>query len=192
MTASRQSTRPGAVATYCWPESQRMWACAPGCTCGSAWTGTLRIPRVPCSCRSVVTSVSESLVSFGFTSNERRDDEHKKTSVAVFAGLRICAGIAGADQAHRNARRRHDLKLLSLRGETTPRAPVWRSKSRCQFDRWEGRCYAQRRRPDRSRSAPQSGLRQWCDRCGDGGNRARKNSEGCCRQSLVTGFAKSV
>jgi len=37
----------------------------------------------------------------------------------------------GADQAHRNARRRHDLKLLSLRGETTPRTPVWRSKSGC-------------------------------------------------------------
>jgi hypothetical protein len=32
---------------------------------------------------------------------------------------------------------RHDLKLLSLRGEATPRAPVWRSKRGSQFDRWK-------------------------------------------------------
>ena len=36
----------------------------------------------------------------------------------------------GTNQTHRDARRGHDLKLLSIRGETTPRAPVWRSNGR--------------------------------------------------------------
>src|SRR5437667_9987199 len=138
MTASRQSARAGAAARYCSPESRPTWACVPECTSGSAWTGTLPIRRAPRSCLSAATSVSELLVSFGFTSNERRNDEHKKTRVAIFARLRVCAGFAGADQAHRNARRRHDVKLLSLRGEATPRTPVWRSISGCELDRWKG------------------------------------------------------
>src|ERR1700687_3780263 len=152
MAAARQSPSAGAAATFCSPESRRTLACVPECTSGSAWTGTLRVRRAPSLCLSAAASVSELLVSFDFTLNERRNDEHKKTRVAVLAGPRICADIAGTNQAHRNARRRHDLKLLSLRGETTPRTPVWRSKSGCQLDRWKGRCHPQGRRPDRSRS----------------------------------------
>src|SRR5712691_8202325 len=145
MTASRRSQRAAAAATFCSQESRPMGGCVRECTCGSAWIGMLRIRPAPCSCLSAVTSVSELLVSFGFTSNERMNNEHKKTRVAIFARLRVCADIAGTDQAHRNARRRHDLKLLSLRGETTPWTPVWRSKRGCQLDRWKGRCYAQGR-----------------------------------------------
>ena len=103
----------------------------PGMHVWLGMAGMLRIRPAPCSSLSAVTSVSELLVSFGCTSNERRNDEHKKTRVAIFARLRVCAGFARTDQAHRNARRRHDVKLLSLRGEATPRTPVWRSKSGC-------------------------------------------------------------
>ncbi len=39
------------------------------------------------------------------------------------------ASGGSAGQAHRDARGRNDLKLLSIRCETTPRTPVWRSKS---------------------------------------------------------------
>ena len=47
--------------------------------------------------------------------------------------LLASASITGGNQTHRNARRRHDMKLLSIRGETAPRAPGWRSKRRSQF-----------------------------------------------------------
>src|SRR5712691_9106460 len=117
MTASRRSLRAAAAATFCSPESRPTWVCVRECTSGSAWIGMLRLRPAPCSCLSAVTSVSELLVSFGCTSDEWRNDEHKKTRVAIFARLRVCAGFARTDQAHRNARRRHDVKLLSLRGE---------------------------------------------------------------------------
>ena|SRR5437868_4914018 len=65
MTAWPVSLREGAAATYCSQESQAMSACAPECTCGSAWTGILRIRAAQHSCPSDATSVLESRNSFG-------------------------------------------------------------------------------------------------------------------------------
>src|SRR5271167_744806 len=97
---------------------------------GSEWIGTLHTPQVHCSCLSAVTSVSESRNSFGCTFEERRNDEQEKLRTTHFARIDGWADGSGANQAHRDARRRHDMKLLSIRGETTPRTPVWRSKRR--------------------------------------------------------------
>src|SRR5579864_4233007 len=84
------------------------------------------------------------------------NDEFQANRAIAAAWLHACARITGADQAHRNARRRHDLKLLSLRGETTPRTPVWRSKRGSQLDRWKGSGDPEGRRANRSLSAPKS------------------------------------
>ena len=55
--------------------------------------------------------------------------EMRKLALLILLGSTLAPARSSANQACRNARRRHDLKLLSLRGETTPRTPVWRSKS---------------------------------------------------------------
>ena len=72
---------------------------------------------------------------FGLHFEERRNDENHRTRAGRVAWSWASTRVAGADQAHRNARRRHDLKLLSIRGEATPRAPVWRSKRGSQLAR---------------------------------------------------------
>ncbi len=124
--------------------SPRTSACVRECTCGPGWTGTLRIPR------GAVFMPVRRHISFGITQQFRTSSfvevrvkekpmNTKKLALLVAARRDVCARRASADQAHRNARRRHDLKLLSLRGEATPRTPVWRSKSRSQFDRWKSR-----------------------------------------------------
>src|SRR5436309_1246560 len=97
----------------------------------SGWqrTGTLRIPAEHSMRRSAVTSVSALPNNFEFIFKEEHL-EHWKTQFDFSARLRACgAACPGTDHARRYARRGHDLKLLSLRGETTPRTPVWRSKS---------------------------------------------------------------
>src|ERR1019366_7347542 len=125
MSASQESRRAGAVATCCWLGSRPTWACVPECTFGSEWIGTLRIPRVHRSCQSGVTSVSESRNSFECIFEERRNDEQEKLRATCSARIDGWPDGTGANQAYRNAGRRHDLKFLSIRGETTPRAPVW-------------------------------------------------------------------
>src|SRR5262249_52695489 len=120
---------------YCWPESQLTWACDLECISGLEWIGTLHIPKDSRSCPSVVMSVSELHNSFEcIFSNEGGNVEHKATHAIAVSRLHVSAYIAGANQTHRDARRRHDLKLLSLRGEATSRTPVWRSKRRSQLD----------------------------------------------------------
>ena len=109
---------------------------------------TWTIPRDQPSCLSAVTSASESHSSFECVfSSERRNDERASRTTAT-SRKRACACIASANQTHRDARPRHDLKLLSIRCEATPRTPVWRSKRGSQFDRWKGRDYAKRGRTD--------------------------------------------
>jgi len=84
---------------------------------------------------------------------KRRHDGNAKACAIDSVGFHTCARIARADQARRNARGRHDLKFLSLRGETTPRTPVWRSKRGSQLDRWKGSGDSEGRRANRSFSA---------------------------------------
>src|ERR1700683_1141461 len=137
MTASRELLRAAVVAMCCSPESRHTPGCARECTFGWGWIGTWRTPRVRCSYPCAVTLVSESHSSFGCISGERRNDEYEKTRAIGNARFDVCADGSSANQAYRNARRRNDLKLLSIRGETAPRTPVWRSKRRSQFDRWK-------------------------------------------------------
>jgi len=58
----------------------------------------------------------------------------RKTRIAIFARFRVCAGFrGGANQAHRNARRRHDLKPFEPTGveSNTSDASSGVSKSGC-------------------------------------------------------------
>jgi len=90
----------GALATYCWPESQRMWACAPGALwLGMDWdvahsAGASSSVRRHISF-GVTRSVSASLPMKGGTMNTR------KLALLFLLASAFVAGIAGADQAHR-------------------------------------------------------------------------------------------
>src|ERR1700689_4701492 len=121
MTASREPLGAAVVAMCCWPESRHTRGCVPGCTFGWEWIGTWRIPRVRCSCPCAAILVLESHSSFGCISGERRNDEYEKPRATCSARFDVRTDGSGANQAYRNARRRHDLKLLSIRGETAPR-----------------------------------------------------------------------
>src|SRR6516162_10286308 len=122
-----------------------MWACVPECIFGLEWTGMLPTQPERPSCQFAVTSALESRNNFGCTfSNERRNDESQAVLTCAAFRLHACTRIASANQAHRNARRGHDLKLLSIRCEATPGTPVWRSKRGSQLDRWQGRNHAKR------------------------------------------------
>src|SRR5579863_8181765 len=195
MTASRKSPNGEAAGMCCWPELRPTWAYAPEFTFGWGWIGTLRAPPAYRSCLSVDTSASESHSNFGCTSKKGGNDEHKEKEnrPACSARLDSCrASGSSANQAHRNARRRHDLKFLSLWCETTPGTPVWRSKSRSELAGRKSRCHPQGGRTDRSCPASQGDIRQRCDRCGDGYNRTWKNRDGLFGQPCPTDRTESV
>src|SRR5258705_7535933 len=129
MTGFPELRRKEAEATCCLPGLRHFSGCVLACTFGWAWIGILRIQQGRASCPYGGTSVLGSRNNFGCICEPKgRNDEREEARAAGAAWLRArAADIAGANQAHRDARRRHDLKFLSLRGETTPRTPVWRS-----------------------------------------------------------------
>src|ERR1700730_2224112 len=100
MTASQESIRTAAVATFCWPESRPTWACAPECMFGSAWTGTLHIPQVHCSCLSVVISVLELRSSFGCTFKEGGTMKTRRITLLVLLGSIVVVPVAQAQVKH--------------------------------------------------------------------------------------------
>src|SRR6516225_4161383 len=113
-----------------------MSASVPVCTLGSEPIGAWCTQVAQHSCPFVGTSVLESPSSFACIFRVKEDYEYEGCITAVI-GLHSRACNTSSNQAHRNARRGHDLKFLSLWGEKTPRTPVWRSKRRCQLDGWE-------------------------------------------------------
>src|SRR5215475_14217058 len=114
-----------AEGTRCWRESQPMLASDQGCTFGLARIGMSPIPGELLSCPFAAISAWESHSSFGCVSlNERRNHEYQAARTIACLRLHACPCISGADQTHRDASGRHDVKLLSIRGEATPRTPV--------------------------------------------------------------------
>src|SRR5215469_142549 len=124
--------RTAAAAMSCSWEPRAMSDYVRGCMCGSEWIGTWHIRQALCSCLHAVISVLESRSSFGCIA-EGGTMNRKRFALLLLAGSQR-ASVAGADQTHRDARRRHDVKLLSIRCETAPTAPVWRCKCRCQLN----------------------------------------------------------
>src|SRR5215467_9372531 len=97
---------------------------------GLAWAGRWFTRPAPHPCRFVATLALALHSSFGgIVEVERRKHEYQDSSPGAVAGLGTCAVGPSSDSTRRYACRRHDLKFLSLRGETTPRTPVWRSIS---------------------------------------------------------------
>ena len=56
----------------------------------------------------------------------RKNYETTRTCAVAISRELLCASFASSSQAYRNAGRRHDMKLLSLRCETAPTTPAWR------------------------------------------------------------------
>src|ERR1041385_7307272 len=135
MIASPELIRTAAVATCLWWGLPRMLAFGPECTHGLARIGISHTPQVALSCRSAAISALESRSNSGCI--DRRKDE-PETCAITFIGHGPRARLAGTDKAPRNASRGYDLKFLSIRGEATPRTPVWRSKSGSELERWNG------------------------------------------------------
>src|ERR1700674_1115022 len=100
MTVSPGSLRAGAVATFCWQESPPTWACVPECMFGWGWIGTLYIPPAQCSCRSGVTSVSESRSSFDCTFEEGATMHTKRIALLVLLGSMVVVPVAQAQIKH--------------------------------------------------------------------------------------------
>src|ERR1700730_666479 len=127
--------RREAEAMFCLPGLRHLLGCVLACTFGWVWIGMLHIQKARVSCPYAGTSVLGSRNNSGcIYEPKRRNDEREEIRSARAAWLRARSRIAGTNQAHRDARRRNDLKLLSLRGETTPRTPVWRSIRRSQLE----------------------------------------------------------
>src|SRR5689334_1512274 len=156
MTASQKSRRQAAAVTFYLPESPPTLACARERTCGLARTGTLGTPPVQHSCPCATISVLELRSSFDCvvkrsapapnarrTRRKAKQDEANTFHARPARVRHRCARSKSAGQTHRDARRRHDLKFLSIRGEAAPRAPVWRSKSGCEFVGRKSRCHSQ-------------------------------------------------
>ena len=75
-----------AAVTFCWPESQAMWAYDRECTSGSGWIGTSRIPLVHCLCPFAATLVLELPSSFGCTFEEGGAMNRKYLALLVLFG----------------------------------------------------------------------------------------------------------
>src|ERR1700741_2642288 len=92
---------------------------APECTSGWAWIGMSLTRQALCLCPCAVTSVLESRSSLGCIA-DRRSNESKRTRATATGWQHFRASVASTNQAYRDARRRHDMKLLSIRCETAP------------------------------------------------------------------------
>src|SRR5215468_4993112 len=126
------SLRTAAAAMHCLLALRLTLESARECISGSAWTGRSFTRMARCPCRFVATSAlvlhssSACSIEIEKIEIERRKHEYETTFRVAHTGG--CARFvrAGSDSARRYARGRHDLKFLSIRGEATPRTPVWR------------------------------------------------------------------
>src|SRR5262250_522387 len=115
MTASEASLKTGAGEMSCSQASLPMSKSGQECTSGLERTGMLPAPQGHRSCLFAGTSVLESHNSFGCTfSNDGSKNEREANHTLACCRLLSRPCITSANQTYRNARRRHDLKLLSI------------------------------------------------------------------------------